>query len=147
MQCNAGVRKTALLRFCIQVIIDQCLLPAGVANRRCLRRAREFPVPYKDCATFTCRPHQVTEQPALTAPNDHLVRSLDFIVRRLFCQRVAPAAPWAAVLRTKILFELERWRPVAAIHVIVQDAVPLALGQTRELFDARIEAHEIVAFL
>ena len=26
MQCNAGVCKTALLRFCIQVPIDQCVL-------------------------------------------------------------------------------------------------------------------------
>ena len=26
MQCNAGVRNTALLRFCIQVPIDQCVL-------------------------------------------------------------------------------------------------------------------------
>src|ERR1700757_5051142 len=61
VQCNARACKTTLLRFCIQVPIDQCVLPARVAKRRCLRRAREFPVPYKDCATVTCRPHRVTE--------------------------------------------------------------------------------------
>jgi hypothetical protein len=32
MQCNAGVCKTALLRFCIQVHIDQCVLSVPVAG-------------------------------------------------------------------------------------------------------------------
>jgi hypothetical protein len=32
MQCSAGVRKTALLRFCVQVTIDQWLLCVGVTQ-------------------------------------------------------------------------------------------------------------------
>ncbi len=43
MQCNARACKTTLLRFCIQVPIDQCVLPARVARRPYVRRAREFP--------------------------------------------------------------------------------------------------------
>jgi hypothetical protein len=43
--------------------INACCF-SRVVKRRCLRRAREFPVPYKDCATVRCRPHRVIEQPA-----------------------------------------------------------------------------------
>jgi len=41
MQCNAGVRKTALLRFCIQVAIDEWLLCVSSlgATRQLLNRA------------------------------------------------------------------------------------------------------------
>jgi hypothetical protein len=46
MQRNAGVRKTVLLRFCIQVAIDQCVRSIGVARGPWLTRWRVFPVTY-----------------------------------------------------------------------------------------------------
>src|SRR5262249_42460952 len=85
MQCNARACKTTLLRFCIQVPTDQSVLPTRVARRRCLRRAREFPVPYKDCTTVTCLPHRAIEQPARRA---QLTSCL---------QATAPMFTWLAV--------------------------------------------------
>jgi hypothetical protein len=58
MQCNAGVRKTALLRFCIQVIIDQFVRSVSVA--RCPgQRACEFSIPYGDRSRVPLTSHAI----------------------------------------------------------------------------------------
>ena len=67
MQCNAGVRKTALLRFCIQVIIDQFVRSVSVA--RCPgQRACEFSIPVRRSQNTA---HESRDQTADQAGNFH----------------------------------------------------------------------------
>ena len=74
MQCNAGVRKTALLRFCIQVTIDQRVRSVGL--RKCVAIESEG-FPFHTTIAPRRRSRVARLSRSRFAPNEPLVRRSD----------------------------------------------------------------------